>query len=71
MQKAGGGGGGGGGGESRRRKLRITVGPVVTAMNLGTNYGVGKEKSAMFLASLFCTEHFLRLYSIAQWISLH
>ena len=33
------------GGESRRRKLRITVGPVVTAMNLGTNYGVSKGKS--------------------------
>ena len=47
-------------GEGRRRKLRIAVGPVVSAMNLGTNYGVSKGKSAMFLASLFFPEHSLQ-----------
>ena len=47
------------GGEVHRRKLRIAVGTVVVAMNLGTSSHGNGVRSAMFLATLFDAEQVL------------
>jgi hypothetical protein len=47
-------------GEVHRRKLRIAVGTVVVAMNLGTSSHGNGVKSAMFLATLFDAEQVLQ-----------
>jgi hypothetical protein len=50
----------GGGGEVHRRNLRIAVGTVVVAMNLGTSSHGNGVRSAMFLATLFDAEQVLQ-----------
>jgi hypothetical protein len=48
------------GGEVHRRNLRIAVGTVVVAMNIGTSSHGNGVRSAMFFATLFDAEQVLQ-----------